>query len=79
MAFLKRTLIVVGVTAVTGAVVWALIREEASALGPMTNPGPISEAHAFLENNCAACHTPFRGVEDANCVVCHASRANRPI
>ena len=35
-------------------------------------PGGLSQPHAFLENNCAACHTPVKGVEARNCIVCHA-------
>lgn len=35
-------------------------------------PGALSQSHAFLENNCAACHTPRKGVEAKNCIVCHA-------
>ncbi len=35
-------------------------------------PGALSGPHAFLENNCAACHTPNKGVEAKNCNVCHA-------
>ena len=35
-------------------------------------PGQLSQPHAFLENNCAACHTPVQGVEAQNCIVCHA-------
>ena len=38
-----------------------------------TNPGKLSASHAFLENNCAACHTPVKGVEAANCIACHAN------
>ncbi|HZS18728.1 MAG TPA: hypothetical protein VFA51_12440 [Candidatus Udaeobacter sp.] len=36
-------------------------------------PGDLSQAHAFLENNCAACHTPVKGVAAQNCIVCHAN------
>jgi len=36
-------------------------------------PGPLSAAHASLENNCANCHTPVKGVEAVNCAVCHAN------
>ena len=36
-------------------------------------PGNLSQAHAFLDNNCAACHTPVKGVEAQNCIVCHAN------
>ncbi len=35
-------------------------------------PGELSQPHAFLGNNCAACHTPGKGVEAKNCIVCHA-------
>jgi hypothetical protein len=38
----------------------------------MTMPGELSQPHAFLENNCAACHTQIKGVEAKNCIVCHA-------
>jgi hypothetical protein len=37
------------------------------------SPGRLSAGHAFLETNCTACHTPIKGVEAANCVVCHAN------
>lgn len=36
-------------------------------------PGPLSSAHAFLENDCAACHTPRKGVEADSCISCHAN------
>ena len=39
----------------------------------MTSPGALSAAHASLENNCAACHTPVTGAEAANCIACHAN------
>lgn len=39
----------------------------------MAMPGKLSSAHAFLEHNCTACHTPVKGVEAANCIVCHAN------
>lgn len=36
-------------------------------------PGELSQPHAFLENNCAACHSHGKGVEAQNCIVCHAN------
>ncbi|MEM7352230.1 MAG: cytochrome c3 family protein [Acidobacteriota bacterium] len=33
--------------------------------------GPLSSAHATLENDCAACHTPFGQVESEACSTCH--------
>ena len=39
-------------------------------------PGELSQPHAFLENNCAACHTSGKGVEAQNCTVCHANNHN---
>ncbi|VTU44558.1 cytochrome c3 family protein [Variovorax sp. RA8] len=35
-------------------------------------PGTLSQSHAFLANNCAACHTPVKGVEPKLCIACHA-------
>lgn len=39
----------------------------------LASPGPLSRAHAFLENNCAACHTSVQGIEAASCILCHAN------
>ena len=39
----------------------------------MARPGDLSESHAFLEHNCAACHTAGKGVEAGSCIVCHAN------
>ena len=39
----------------------------------MALPGLLSSKHAFLEHNCDACHTAVKGVEAANCIVCHAN------
>ncbi|MCZ2075817.1 MAG: hypothetical protein LC130_12565 [Bryobacterales bacterium] len=39
----------------------------------LASPGPLSRAHAFLENKCAACHTTVQGVEAGKCIVCHAN------
>jgi hypothetical protein len=38
-------------------------------------PRPLSANHAFLAGRCEACHTPFRGVEAASCIGCHATAA----
>ncbi len=39
----------------------------------LVNPGPLSQPHAFLASRCSACHTPAKGVEGSNCIVCHAN------
>lgn len=39
----------------------------------LASPGPLSASHAFLGDQCAACHTPVRGVEAASCIACHAN------
>ncbi len=41
----------------------------------MVRPGALSARHASLAQDCEACHTPFRGVESAGCVLCHATDA----
>lgn len=48
---------------------------DAAAWRRKASPGPLSEAHAFLGDDCASCHTPVRGVEAAGCAVCHAENA----
>ena len=63
-------LITVGVAAATLAVMhypFARVAAQRAA-----SPGNLSQSHAFLENNCAACHTPVKGVEAKNCTICHA-------
>src|SRR6185437_6177622 len=34
-------------------------------------PGRTSQGHHLIESECAACHTPFRGVENEACLRCH--------
>ncbi len=36
-------------------------------------PGPLSAAHAFMGNDCAACHTAGQGPDPAKCIACHAN------
>lgn len=63
-----------------GSVVFALVLSRTSVGAAATwqrlaSPGRLSSAHAFLESNCAACHTPVAGVEATNCIACHANDA----
>ena len=37
------------------------------------SPGRLSTAHATLETNCAACHTPVKSAEATKCIACHAN------
>lgn len=41
----------------------------------LTSPGPLSKAHAFIGDDCAACHTSVAGVTRAKCVACHANNS----
>lgn len=38
-------------------------------------PGALSQSHAFLANNCIACHTPVKGIEAGKCIACHADNS----
>ena len=49
--------------------------KRASTWQQMSSPGLLSGAHAFLKENCAACHTPNKGVQGVNCIACHANNA----
>jgi len=39
----------------------------------IARPGDLSARHAFLQGECEACHTPYRGVEATNCILCHVA------
>lgn len=74
--WLKPVAIVAG--AGLGAVALAVLLGKTSLGQAVTwqrqaSPGRLSAAHAFLEDNCAACHTADRGPEAANCIACHAN------
>ncbi len=47
--------------------------KQASFYQQASSPGSLSAAHAHLENNCAACHTPIMGVDSTKCISCHAN------
>ncbi|RME00721.1 MAG: hypothetical protein D6814_03000, partial [Calditrichaeota bacterium] len=34
--------------------------------------GPLASAHAFLQQNCTACHVPFKSEKSKKCQDCHA-------
>lgn len=38
----------------------------------MISPGDLIPAHAALQEDCFACHTPFRGATADRCIACHA-------
>src|SRR3546814_19014471 len=60
---------------VSAVALWTYLpqMQRAATWQNMASPGPLSSAHAFLKEDCAACHTPVKGVEDATCVACHAN------
>lgn len=38
------------------------------------SPGPLTRAHAFLEQRCSACHVTLKNVPAEQCIVCHANQ-----
>ena len=59
--------------AITSVTAWrAGGRISVSTVQQLARPGALSAAHGFLESNCAACHTPFAGIERPSCLACHA-------
>ncbi len=70
-AVLSISLIIVGIAAATLAVLH--FNRAQVAVERLVSPGELSQPHAFLDNNCAACHTPGKGIEAKNCIVCHAN------
>jgi hypothetical protein len=57
------------------ALFWKTSLGQAVTWQRQASPGRLSAAHAFLEDNCAACHTAGQGPEAANCIACHANDA----
>ena len=76
---MKKRLRWIGIIVFLGVVALLLFLPQGSRIRSatfwkrQTSPGALSASHAFLENNCAACHTPIKGVEAANCIACHAN------
>ncbi len=65
----------VGLAALTG--LWVMTPQEvafkqAATWQYLTLPGELSAAHASLEKDCAACHSAFGGISEADCIGCHA-------
>jgi hypothetical protein len=79
MKNISRMNLVAVVLGVVGAAVVLAILLRSTSLGRavtwqrQASPGRLSANHAFLENNCAACHIYVTGGEAANCIVCHAN------
>ena len=76
MSWRAATLGLLGVAGLGAA--WANLPEDATVKQPATwqslaSPGDLSPAHAFLEDDCSACHTPNRGATRDRCVTCHAN------
>lgn len=75
---MKTWIIVSLIVAASFIAAWFVIPDEsrfkqASFYQQVSSPGSLSAAHAHLENNCAACHTPVVGVDSTKCISCHAN------
>src|SRR5262249_34123904 len=74
-----RTKLMAVLAGLVGAAIVLVVLLRNTSLGQavtwqrQASPGRLSASHAFLENNCATCHTPVRGVEPATCTACHAN------
>lgn len=66
---------VVGLAVVLAFILHRTPLVEVATWQRQASPGRLSAAHAVLENNCAACHTPVTGVDATSCVGCHANNA----
>ena len=54
-------------TLLLGVSLWGVIQ-----FAPlMVNPGEVTVGHRKIEETCFGCHTPFLGIREANCLVCH--------
>lgn len=51
------------------------IRDDRTRWQSQVVPGELSAAHSSLATDCATCHTPVAGVDEAKCISCHANNA----
>lgn len=75
---MKKWMVIISVliaAAVLGGVLHQRGVMQAVTWQRQVSPGPLSAAHASLENNCTGCHTPVKGGAAENCIVCHATNA----
>lgn len=71
---MRVAVVVVCLTLVGGAIVAVQGPSPATTVWQQSvNPGKLSHPHAFLDQRCSDCHTPVKGVEASNCIVCHAN------
>jgi len=66
--WLNKTLVSVAVVLLTTAVLGALLWEGKTEI---FRPGPVSDAHAIVTNQCTRCHVPWHGPSDQACLGCH--------
>ena len=71
---LSTALILVAIVAATLAILH--FKRAQYVVERAVSPGELSQPHAFLDNNCAACHTAGKGIEAQNCIVCHANNVH---
>lgn len=69
--WLKISVLLAGATLAVAALWYA--RNNRAEWQSQVMPGKLSAAHAFLETDCASCHTPVKGVDEAKCIACHAN------
>ena len=73
---MKKVILLLVLFLTTAAALAALWESGANGVAlwqRQVRPGNLSAAHASLENNCAACHTPVKGPVDVKCISCHAN------
>jgi hypothetical protein len=73
MKVLALWLALIVAIAVAASVSVVHFKPVSSALKQFVMPGPLSLRHAYLGDQCAACHEPGDGVTVAKCTACHAA------
>lgn len=65
--------VVVVALATAAALAVAYFPPATSAFRRFLSPGPLSPRHAYLADQCTACHEPTVGVTVTDCTACHAN------
>lgn len=73
----KKAIILITLITAVGAFVYftsgGMIKDKKLSWQAGVMPGKLSAAHASLSANCASCHTPVKGIDEARCISCHAT------
>jgi hypothetical protein len=81
---LRRGRLIAVVAACAITLGWLAFQSRDGKSGAILNPGPLTPAHAFFQNDCLKCHVGnghggfFNTISDNACLQCHSANIHHP-